>query len=271
MVSGTFDIDLFWWSFWLYLVSFVLFTLFASLGKRRLGANAVICFCFALVLHTAGLVARWIISTHPPFSTMYEYALTMSWVIGVAFIMILARFRRVVLGVVISPILIVVLVMASMLPKEITKQLMPALQRYWFYIHVSLAAVAEGAFLVAAGGGILYLVRGGRGGKDTILPPSDFLEEIISRSIRIGYPLFTIGALFAGAIWAQRAWGSFWSWDPKETGSLVVWLFYTLLLHQDIRGKWRGRALAVLSLVGFALIVLSFLGNLFLGGLHAYI
>ena len=268
---NTADIDLFWWSFWLYLASFILFTLFASLGKRRLGVVAVVSFAIALVLHTAGIAARWIISTHPPFSTMYEYALTMSWVIGVAFIVILARFRRMVLGVVISPVLIVVLVMASLLPKEITKQLMPALQSYWFYIHVTLAAVAEGAFLVAAGGGILYLVRGGRRGEDDLVPPRDFIEEIISRSIRIGYPLFTIGALFAGAIWAQRAWGSFWSWDPKETGSLVVWLFYTLLLHQDIRGKWRGGALAVLSIIGFALIVISFLGNLFFGGFHAYI
>lgn len=270
-MEGTVDIDLFWWSFWLYLGSFVLFTLFASLGKRRLGSVAVLTFAVALLLHTAGLATRWIISTHPPFSTMYEYALTMSWVIGVAFIVILARFGRVVLGVVISPILIVVLVMASLLPKEITKQLMPALQSYWFYIHVTLAAVSEGAFLVAAGGGILYLVRGGRRGDDGLMPSRDFLEEIISRSIRIGYPLFTIGALFAGAIWAQRAWGSFWSWDPKETGSLVVWLFYTLLLHQDIRGEWRGSSLAVLSIIGFALIVVSFLGNLFLGGLHAYI
>ena len=126
-----------------------------------------------------------------------------------------------------------------------------------------------GAFIVAAGAGMLYLLRrpGGRG----ILPGHDFLEELISRSIRVGYPLFTVGALFAGAIWAQKAWGSFWSWDPKETGSLVIWLFYTLMLHQDVRGRWRGRALAILAIVGLAIIVVSFLGNLFLGGLHSYI
>ena len=270
-MNVTVDIDLFWWSFWLYLGCFLIFTLYAALRARRIGIAAVICFCIALLFHTAGLVSRWIISTHPPFSTMYEYALTMSWVIGVAFIVILVRFRRMVLGVVVSPVLLVVLVMASLLPKEITKQLMPALQSYWFYIHVTLAALSEGAFIVAAGGGIMYLARRRRKGGEGIVPPRDFLEEIISRSIRIGYPLFTIGALFAGAIWAQRAWGRFWSWDPKETGSLVVWLFYTLLIHQDIRGKWRGGTLAVLSIIGFALIVLSFIGNLFLGGLHAYI
>lgn len=270
-MAGTVDIQLFWWGFWFYLGSFVVFTLYSAFKERRLGVIAVACFVIALALHTVGLVARWIISTHPPFSTMYEYALTTSWIIGVAFVAILMRFRRMVLGVVISPVLVVVLVMASLLPKEIAKQLMPALQSYWFYIHVSLAALSEGAFLVAAGGGILYLVGWRRTSEGGMIPSREFTEELISRSIRIGYPLFTIGALFAGAIWAQRAWGSFWSWDPKETGSLVVWLFYTMLLHQDIRGRWRGGTLAVLSIVGMVLIVISFLGNLFFGGLHAYI
>jgi cytochrome c-type biogenesis protein CcsB len=165
--------------------------------------------------------------------------------------------------------LVIVLVIASLLPKEASKQLMPALQSYWFYIHVTLAALSEGAFILAAGAGIMYLFK--RRNESGRLPSKEFLEELVSRSIRIGYPLFTVGALFAGAIWAQKAWGSFWSWDPKETGSLVIWLFYTLLLHQDVRGKWRGRSLAILSIVGLVLIIISFLGNLFLGGLHAYI
>jgi ABC-type transport system involved in cytochrome c biogenesis permease subunit len=99
----------------------------------------------------------------------------------------------------------------------------------------------------------------------------DFLEELISRSIRIGYPLFTIGGLFAGAVWAQTTWGQFWGWDPKEVGSLVIWLFYTLVLHQNIRGFWRGRTMAIMAIVGIGIILISFLGNLFLGGLHAYI
>ncbi|MCK4235469.1 MAG: c-type cytochrome biogenesis protein CcsB [Candidatus Krumholzibacteria bacterium] len=268
---STSDVNLFWLGFWFYLGSFLLFTIFASIRRAKVGFAATALFFVALAFHTAGLAARWLLSTHPPFATMYEYALTMSWIIALAFIFILARFRRVILGVVVSPILVVVLVMTSLLPKEISRQLMPALQSYWFYIHVSLAALAEGAFIVAAGGGVLYLVSSGRGGQKEFLPSKEFLEEIISRSIRIGYPLFTVGALFAGAIWAESAWGSFWSWDPKETGSLVIWLFYTLLLHQNVRGRWGGRTLAILSIAGFVLIVISFLGNLFFGGLHAYI
>lgn len=263
------DITLFWIGFWFYLVSFLLFAGHAAAGWRRAGIAASVVFAAGLAMHTAGLAARWVITTHPPFSTMYEYAVTMSWVIALSFVYFLARFRRMTAGVIVSPVLIVVLVIASLLPKEASKQLMPALQSYWFYIHVSIAAVSEGAFLVAAGAGALHLLRrGDQGGR---LPPRDLLEEIISRSIRFGYPLFFIGALFAGAVWASSAWGRFWSWDPKETGALVIWLYYTLVLHQDIRGRWTGRKLAVASIVGLAIILFSFLGNLFFGGLHAYI
>jgi cytochrome c-type biogenesis protein CcsB len=202
---------------------------------------------------------------------MYEYAVAMSWAVALSFIIVMIRFRRMVLGIVVSPVLILVLVIASLLPKEASKQLMPALQSYWFYIHVSLAALAEGAFIVGAGAGVIYLIRRPSEHTSDVLPPRDFLEEIISRSLRIGYPLFTVGALFAGAIWAQYAWGSFWSWDPKETGSLVVWLYYTLLLHQNVRGAWRGRTLAVMAVIGLALAIVSFLGNLVFGGMHAYV
>jgi cytochrome c-type biogenesis protein CcsB len=270
-MTATVDVTLFWISFWGFLCAFVLFTLYAALSRESLGRCATGIFLAATAALTAGLAARWVISTHAPFSTMYEYALTMAWFVALSFVVIIARFRRMILGIVVSPILIIVLVIASLLPKEISQQLMPALQSYWFYIHVTLAAIAEGAFFVSAGAGLLYLLKGTGGMERGRLPAGDFLEELMARSIRIGYPLFTIGALFAGAIWARSAWGSFWSWDPKETGSLVVWLFYTLLLHQNIRGSWRGRTLAVLTLVGFAVIIVSFLGNLFFGGLHSYI
>jgi cytochrome c-type biogenesis protein CcsB len=265
------DNNLFFISFWIYLASFVLFSIYAAVKKRCVGLTATVAFLAAFALHTAGLAARWIITTHPPFSTMYEYAVTMSWAVALSFLIVMIRFRRMVLGVVVSPVLVLVLVIASLLPKEASKQLMPALQSYWFYIHVTLAALAEGAFIVAAGAGIIYLIRRRWSDEKSFLPSLDFLEEILSRSLRIGYPLFTIGALFAGAIWAQYAWGSFWSWDPKETGALVVWLYYTLLLHQNMRGTWRGRTLAIMSVIGLAIAIVSFLGNLFFGGMHAYV
>jgi cytochrome c-type biogenesis protein CcsB len=265
------DVTLFWVSFWMYLVSFLLFSTFAAFKRRRIGTAATVFFIAAFVCHTGGLAARWILTGHPPFSTMYEYAVTLSWAVALTFIFITARFARPALGVAVSPLLVAVLVIASLLPNEASKQLMPALQSYWFYIHVTLAALAEGAFIVAAGAGMLYLLIRKETVEKGVFPNSALLEEIISRSIRIGYPLFTIGAMFAGAIWAHYAWGSFWSWDPKETGSLVIWLYYTLLLHQNVRGRWRGRKLATAAITGFILALVSFVGNLFFGGLHSYI
>jgi len=269
-MTSALDRDLFWYSFWLYFGSFIFFTVYAAVRRRGLGLTATTIFCAAFALHTAGLAARWIMTTHPPFSTMYEYALTMSWAMAISFLIVMARLRRMVFGLIVSPVLVLVLVIASLLPKEASKQLMPALQSYWFYIHVTLAACAEGAFIVAAGAGIVYLFqRPAAEGKD-FLPSRDLLEEIISRSLRIGYPLFTIGALFAGAIWAQYAWGSFWSWDPKETCSLVVWIIYSVYLHVRLRRKTGSRAPHLLSIAGFIAALLTFFASMFLGGLHAY-
>jgi ABC-type transport system involved in cytochrome c biogenesis permease subunit len=102
------------------------------------------------------------------------------------------------------------------------------------------------------------------------LPRLELLDEAGYKSIAVGWPLFTVGALIAGAIWAHQAWGVFWSWDPKEVGSLVVWLVYALYLHS--RAKWGLRAnwCAVTAVLGFVAAMLTLVGNLVLGGLHAY-
>ena len=153
---------------------------------------------------------------------------------------------------------------------------MPALQDIWLYIHVSLAAIGEGAFAVAFGVSIMYLVgekmnaKTRSKGLGSRLPSLDTLDDINYKSISIGFPLFTVGALFAGAIWANKAWGTFWGWDPKEVGSLVIWIFYVLYLHARYQRGWKGRRAAVMSIIGFLIVLLSFFGNLFLGGDHAY-
>jgi len=98
----------------------------------------------------------------------------------------------------------------------------------------------------------------------------DMLDEINYKSVSLGYPLFTVGALFAGAIWAEQAWGSFWSWDPKEVGALIIWLFYSGYLHARFQRGWKGSRAAILAVSGFILVLVSFLGNYFFGGLHAY-
>jgi ABC-type transport system involved in cytochrome c biogenesis permease subunit len=102
------------------------------------------------------------------------------------------------------------------------------------------------------------------------LPEAKRLDNVSYGAIAIGYPLFTFGALFAGAIWAHFAWGAWWSWDPKEVGSLVAWVLYTVYLHQRYREGLSPRTAAVAAMLGFLAATLSLAGNAFTGGLHAY-
>jgi len=266
----TIDVVFFWISFWGYLVSFFLFALHLAIKRKWIAIIALSVFIVGFVFLTSGIVARIAISSRPTFATMYEFALIVSWITSLLTIVAYGRTRSYIYTLMVSPMVVVIMVIASFLPKNITEHLLPTLRGYWFYIHVTLAAISEGAFLLSAGAGVYYLIIRKRD-KLEDGPSLEKIEEVISRAIRFGYPLFTIGALFAGAIWAQTAWGSFWSWDPKETGSLVVWLYYTLLLHQEFRARWRKGKLALMSIIGFIVIIISFIGNLFFGGLHSYI
>jgi cytochrome c-type biogenesis protein CcsB len=158
--------------------------------------------------------------------------------------------------------------LASLFPSDIEGQLIPALQSWWLTIHVTLACLAEGAFAVGFAAGLLYLVRGEKPHK--FLPPKERLDVLEYRAIAIGYPLFIIGALVAGAIWAQKAWSVWWSWDPKETASLAVFLVATAYLHARRLRGWGGTKSAVLAMLIFVIAVLTLFANLIFGGLHAY-
>jgi hypothetical protein len=113
----------------------------------------------------------------------------------------------------------------------------------------------------------MYLVQpdGGRWG----LPKPSVLDEIGYRAIVVGFPFLTL-VIVLGAVWADVAWGRYWSWDPKETASLVTWLIYGAYLHARVVRGWRGQRAAVLLLVGFAATLFTYFGNLFFGGLHGY-
>lgn len=99
----------------------------------------------------------------------------------------------------------------------------------------------------------------------------ELLDEITYKAIAIGFPIFTLGGLIFGAIWADQAWGVYWSWDPKETWSLITWFIYAFYLHSRLLRGWRGRKIAVVASLGFVAVIFTYLGvNLLLSGLHAY-
>ena len=262
------DITFFTIAFVAYVAAFLLFLVQGAARKRALGWLAVFGVSAGFLSQTIALVLRWHLAGHPPLASMFEYASVMSWMAAGSLAVLVARTRRFEIGAYVSPLIIAMMAIASVVPKEIYQQLVPALQSYWLHIHVSMAALGEGAFALSCGLAIAYLIKARTPG--TTPAELERLDSLNHQVISIGYPLFTLGALFAGAIWAYSAWGTFWSWDPKEVGSLIIWLFYTGYLHARYRRGWRGRRAAVLAIVGFAMVIFSFVGNLFLGGQHAY-
>jgi ABC-type transport system involved in cytochrome c biogenesis permease subunit len=140
----------------------------------------------------------------------------------------------------------------------------PALRSFWLVLHVTFSFIGEAFFVVSfvAALGYLFSRKEARRAE---------MDRLVAASVGIGYPVFTAGALVFGAIWAQTAWGAWWSWDPKETWALVTWLIYTAYLHTRLIKRLRGRVSAVLAVVGFAAAMFTFFGvNYLLPGLHSY-
>ncbi len=155
------------------------------------------------------------------------------------------------------------------------KPLVPALQSYWMKIHVPLNFVGYGAFAVACAAGMAWLVRARLEQKETsrmlkVFPSLDQLDQLAYKSVAVGFPAFTLATIL-GAAWAAEAWGGYWSWDPKETWALIVWLFYGAYLHVRISHGWSGRTLAWWAVAGFLVTLFCFVGvNMYLSGLHSY-
>jgi len=156
------------------------------------------------------------------------------------------------------------------------RPLVPALQSYWMKIHVPMNFIGYGAFAVACAAGGAYLLRERMEQKNPkarllkALPTLDQLDQLMYKAVAIGFPAFTLATIL-GAAWAAEAWGGYWSWDPKETWALIVWLVYGAWLHMRITHGWRGRVLAWWALAGFLVTLFCFLGvNLYLSGLHSY-
>ena len=271
------EVLLFWISFWLYVGGFLCFAIYIGLENKVLSLLGSALMYVGFIPHTIALGLRWKLSGHPPFTNSFEYMSVMSWASVLAFIVLLGRFKRPIIGAFIAPFAFLLLAIASLFPADISQQLVPALQSYWLYIHVSVTALGSGVFAMAFGISVLYLLRSRfeqRSGRQSAfwdrMPSLETLDELNYKSVAVGFLLFTVGALFAGAIWAHYAWGTFWGWDPKEVGSLIIWLFYAGYLHARYQRDWRGRRAAWMSILGFLMILLSFAGNNFLGGQHAY-
>jgi cytochrome c-type biogenesis protein CcsB len=198
---------------------------------------------------------------------MYEFSVAFAWGLMGIYLYFESQYHARSLALLVLPIALGMLFYASTVPDDI-QPLVPALQQSTLLtIHVATAVIAYGAFAVGCGAAILFLIQR----KNTMnwLPDRNILDEVGYRSVMIGFPLLAL-TIILGAVWADIAWGRYWSWDPKETAALVTWLVYGGYLHARVIRGWRGERSAYLLLVGFAATAFTYYGNYFFGGLHSY-
>ncbi|MCG5215140.1 c-type cytochrome biogenesis protein CcsB [Streptosporangium sp. KLBMP 9127] len=211
---------------------------------------------------TRGLaVGRW------PWGNMYEFVVAMAFAAMTAFLLMQLRYPVRFLGAFVSVATTLGMGFAVRYLHVQAGPVVPALNSYWVGIHVSAAIIASGLFILGGVSGILYLFRGERPGR---LPSRVELERIAHRATVIGFPIWTF-AVIAGAMWADKAWGRYWGWDPKEVWAFITWIAYAAYLHARATAGWRGRAAVIVQIVAFGCLLFNLIGvNMFLGGLHSY-
>jgi cytochrome c-type biogenesis protein CcsB len=234
----------------------------------------------AAAMGTVGLMVRWYESYligadvgHIPVSNLYEVFVLFSILTALLYLFYEERYRTRQLGafvlLVISAAVGFLLWYAFDRNAQGIQPLVPALQSYWMKLHVPANFVGYGAFALAAAVGVAYLLaaKGWLAGR---LPALEMLDDVMYKAIAIGFAFFTIATIL-GAMWAAEAWGGYWSWDPKETWALIVWLNYAAWLHMRLVKGLRGKPLAWWAVVGLLVTAFAFLGvNMFLSGLHSY-
>lgn len=269
------ETNLFAIAFFIYIVAAVFYFAFLFTKKEglaKLGFNFSI---FGLCVHTIALIMRAIESGHAPFTNMYESLSFLAWSAIFAYVLIEGKFKIRKAGPYYMLIVLGLMALASspLMPKEATP-LMPALQSYWLWLHVSVTLFGEAFFAIAFVTSILFLRADSREKKGIAVPSAisaDRYDSISYRCVAIGFPLFTLGGLVFGMVWAYKAWGAYWSWDPKEVWSLITWFVFALYLHTRIVMGWKGRRSAIIVILGFLAALFTYFGvNYLLSGLHSY-
>jgi len=243
-------------------------------------------FLFALTLFL-----RWIGDGYFPLSNLYESLIFLSWGISLIHLIIESKTKSRLLGSISTPILFLLSGFSTLtLPVEMQKALplVPSLQSNWLMMHVSMMMISYATLIVGSLLALVYLAFFVFFSQSLKIPFStnqsvvsssetsskySLLETIDTWSYRIiglGFPFLTIG-IISGAVWANEAWGSYWSWDPKETWALITWLVFAIYLHSRLLKGWQGKNAAILGSCGFFVIWICYLGVNFLGkGLHSY-
>ncbi|MBI1911603.1 MAG: c-type cytochrome biogenesis protein CcsB [Deltaproteobacteria bacterium] len=260
-----FELRLFWSITFLYGLSFLLFAFHILSRTPVLGKAARTTLILSVIAHTALIVLRTFEGGRAPFQTLYESLSWFAWSASLTFLYVSRKWKDIhIPGVFVTVLAMGACLYALLSRSPAVEPLAPPLQSYWFEWHVILAFFSYAVFVVSASIEATYLgVKPliGRGAEAYGFS-SDMLEDFHSMAFKLvlfGFPLLTFG-IFSGAAWANEAWGRYWSWDPKETWSLITWTVFALYLHAKAIPRFKGLPASVINIVGFICMMMTFLG-----------
>ncbi len=254
-------------------LGYLVFIIFTSSLKTPAAFWAV---AAGFVAHSLSILHRAIFSGFFPLATAFDALSFFAWLIILFFLVLRLRVAGPIFGAITVPIALVLTLYGLTLSHQVGEPLVPVLKSWWLPIHVVFALLGNGVFAVMAVGGLMYIIqerlikRKKIGRFYKLLPSLETLDTINRHGLPLGFFFMTLG-IVSGVLWAGRAWGYYWTWDPKETWTLITWFAYAAMIHQRIVLGWRGRRAALLAIAGFCLVMFTFLGvSAFLGGHHGF-
>ncbi|MBW1697302.1 MAG: c-type cytochrome biogenesis protein CcsB [Deltaproteobacteria bacterium] len=258
-----------------YLTSTAIYLLYLIKQKDRLQTIGYYLLLVGFLWHSAGIGFEFIQTKQFPVQNLHQTLSIGAWAVAGVFLYFRYRFNLKVLGIFTAPLVAIIMLVASGFPAyESGIQAKIVFRSFWLISHVIVIFIGEAAFALACGAGLLYLLQERaiktkqHGFFFKRLPSLQLMDTTGYACLVVGFTLLTAG-LITGFVYAKSVWGSFWSWDPKEVWSAISWLLYAALLHGRLVLGWRGRKTAIMSILGFGILVFTFLGvNLLLKGHH---
>jgi cytochrome c-type biogenesis protein CcsB len=244
--------------------------------QKRMAAAGFIFLAAAFAVHLAALLLRYFIAGYTPITSLHE-SLSFFALCTAGFFLFLRSVHKIdELGAIFAPAVAILLIAALTISGQV-RPLPPVLQSYWLPVHTVFAFIGNAIFLAGFLVSLVYLLTERSIKKKTMrglthrFPSLETLDRVNYKCMSYGFPFLTI-AIITGSLWAELAWGSYWSWDQKEIWSLITWIVYAILIHNRLAIGWRGRRTAYMMIAGFVSVLFTFVGvNLFLGGLHSYL
>ncbi|MBM9511384.1 c-type cytochrome biogenesis protein CcsB [Desulfogranum marinum] len=259
----------------IYLLSAATYLFFFLSEKKKFRKVARWLFFIAAVLHTLNILFRYIEAGHTPITSHHETISFFAWATAWSYLSFRWRYTVKNLGTFVSTLVVVLMLVAAFSSRHIIP-LAPVYQSWWLPVHASISLVAYAFLALSFLGSIMYLLQEREikqkrfGLFYSRLPSLEALDKLNHHCLSVGFTLLTLG-LVTGVLWAKQAWGAYWHWDPKETWSLITWFLYAGVMHQRFTVGWRGRRIAVISIIAFVSAMFTLWGVSFLlKGVHTY-